>query len=88
MRHSDVALPSVLTTRYYIPQEWQTVLHQICSTTDPFDLRCESVTLSFRHKADKLAKTGCNNKLRYTTEFPWKSPIYQGLRMAISVAMM
>ena len=44
MRYLDVTLLSVLTTHYYIPQEWQTVLHQICSTTDPFDLRCESVT--------------------------------------------
>ena len=41
---SNVALPSVLITCYCIPQKWQTVLHQICSTTDPFDLSCESVT--------------------------------------------
>ena len=41
---SDVALPSVLTTHYCIPQDWQTVLHQNCSTKNPFDLRCESVT--------------------------------------------
>ena len=45
VRHLDIALPSVLTTRYCIPQDWQTVLHQICSTKNPFDLRCESVTL-------------------------------------------
>ena len=44
VQHPDVALPSVLTTCYCIPQEWQPALHQICSTTDPFDLRCESVT--------------------------------------------
>ena len=44
MRHPDDALLSMLTTRYCIPQEWQIVLHQICSTTDPLDLRCESVT--------------------------------------------
>ena len=43
VRHPDVALLSVLTTRYCIPQEWSTVLHQICSTKNPFDLRCESV---------------------------------------------
>ena len=59
VRHLDVALPSVLTTRYCIPQAWQIVLHQICSTTDPFDLRCESVTykyiLSVRCKDAALA---------------------------------
>ena len=43
----DVTLLSVLTTRYCIPQEWQTVLYQICSTTDPFDLRCESVAYNY-----------------------------------------
>ena len=34
VRHPNIALPSVLTIHYCIPQEWQTVLHQICSTTD------------------------------------------------------
>ena len=29
----------------------------------------------------------CNNKLQNTREFLWKSPIYQALRMAISVAL-
>ena len=52
VRHPDVALPdvallSVLTTRYCISKEWLTVQHQICSTLFPFDLRCESVTCSF-----------------------------------------
>ena len=42
MRHLDVTLSSVLTTRYCIPEDWQTVLHQICSTKNPFDLRCGS----------------------------------------------
>ena len=41
---TDVALGSVLTSRYCIPQECLSVLHQICGTTVPFDLRCESVT--------------------------------------------
>ena len=56
VRHLDVALPSVLTTRYCIPQEWQSVLHQICSTKNPFDLRCESVTLGiiWNHCFSKL----------------------------------
>ena len=44
VQHPDVALLSVLTTCYCIPQEWSTVLHQICSTKNPFDLRCEGVT--------------------------------------------
>ena len=43
-QYPDITLPSVLTTRYYIPQEWQTMLHQVCGTKNPFDLRCESVT--------------------------------------------
>ena len=47
VQHPDIALPSVLITCYCIPQEWQIVLHQICSTTDPFDLRYESVTFMY-----------------------------------------
>ena len=43
----SAALSSVLTTCYCIPQELQSVLHQICSTKNPFDLRCESVTFTY-----------------------------------------
>ena len=28
-------------------QEWQTMLYQICSTKNPFDLRCKSITYLF-----------------------------------------
>ena len=36
VRHLDVTLPTVLTTRYCIPELWLTVLHHICSTETPF----------------------------------------------------
>ena len=41
VQHPYVALRSMLTTYYCIPQEWKTVLHQVCSTKNPFDLRRE-----------------------------------------------
>ena len=42
--HTSQSLGSVLTSCYCIPQECLCVLHQICGTTVPFDLKCESVT--------------------------------------------
>ena len=46
-----------------ISQIWITVLHQICSTTVPFDLRCESVTKSFILHEHLIRYTQTNSKI-------------------------